>query len=63
MEIKGSATDPNQILPDNHVKWFIEMLSIKEDANMTRVYSALSKPDLNNYSTHSIKTEMDGYNA
>lgn len=48
MEVKNNTNESNQVLSDNRMKYLIEMIAIKKDTNMTRIYSVISKPDLRN---------------
>ncbi|PBQ33529.1 hypothetical protein CNR22_17675 [Sphingobacteriaceae bacterium] len=41
MEAQINALE-NMALAENRLKWFMEMLAIKRDAGMTRIYSAIS---------------------
>lgn len=38
-------TESNQALSEKRLSYFMEMLAIKRDTGMTRIYSAISKTD------------------
>jgi hypothetical protein len=43
MSKKENNDKPNEKLNEEQRKYFIQMLDIKEDTNMTRIYSAICK--------------------
>jgi len=47
MEVKNDKNESEQRLSDDRMTYLIEMISIKKDNHMTRIYSCISTPDLN----------------
>ncbi len=63
MEVKNDTNENNQELSDNRIKCFIEMIAIKKDSHMTRIYSCISKPDLNSQSNPQEKNKNNDSNT
>lgn len=63
MEAENNTPKINQTVPDKQSKWSIQMLSVKEDIAMTRVYSAISSHNLIMHPDHSVKKDTNTYNS